>query len=238
MEDFETVHDCDYTEEGKRNVDGLVSPDLDDDLSSLVRKEVRSELFTEILSRQEAQDERLGQILQRLQIVEEGQGEMKEQVVRLVRDHEALTMANDQINRLGEVHWEEHIVTPMVTQLFPVFDMVLEFRSAGGREGGGTDKVAESAFKAIQAMLQEFLRTYGVEYFLSQAGGKFNPAFMKAVKQVVTSDSSLDKRVQACLQAGFKRGGRVLRPSGVSIWRYEETTPAPEQCTEERSVNL
>ena len=73
----------------------------------------------------------------------------------------------------------------------------------------------------ILAMLEEFLRTYEIERYLPRAGDKVNRLLMKVMKTTKTCDAAQDSRVAACLQAGFRYGQKVLRPSSVAIWEYE-----------------
>jgi molecular chaperone GrpE (heat shock protein) len=129
--------------------------------------------------------------------------------------------------RLGEVHYTEHVIEPMVRELLPAFDMALTFRAAHCQK----DSSITSAFRAIQSSRQSFLATYGIEHFLVPTGAKFDPATMKAVKVVPTDNEPMHNHVQGCLQAGFKGGRRVLRPSSVVLWRYEKPHQPQDHST-------
>ena len=112
----------------------------------------------------------------------------------------------------------------------PVVDLVLGYRSVKG------DTAEDSAFKATLSMLQDFFSTYSIEPYGSLPGSKFEPSLMKAVKLIPACQETLHNRVQACLQVGFRRGRRVLRPSSVALWRYEAKPDQPqEHCNEGRS---
>ena len=172
----------------------------------------------QLLAGQRAQEERLERVLQQLEASDKSLGELKRTVEALAGEHKALALANEQANRLGELHWQQHVIQPMAGQLFPVFDLVVGFRAANR----GRDNASETSFKAIQSMLQEFFSTYGIEYFVPKARAKFDPALMKVVKMVPTCDSRLQNRVQRCMQVGFKRGqGAAIRPASVALWRYQ-----------------
>jgi molecular chaperone GrpE (heat shock protein) len=150
--------------------------------------------------------------------VKKAQAEARDSIKTLADDHKALILANEQMGRLGELHYNEHVIEPMVRELLPAFDMALTFRAAHSDK----DSSVTSAFRAIQSSLQSFLATYSIEHFLVPAGAKFDPATMKAVRIVPTDKEQMHSHVQGCLQAGFKGGRRVLRPSSVVLWRYEK----------------
>ena len=154
--------------------------------------------------------------------LKKAQEETRNSVKTLADDHKALILANEQMGRLGEVHYNEHVIEPMVREVLPAFDMALTFRAAHREDSSVT-----SAFRAIQSSLQNFLATYGIEHFLVPTGAKFDPATMKAVKMVPTDNEQAHNHVQGCLQAGFKWGRRVLRPSSVVLYRRE--TPCQPQ---------
>jgi len=196
-------------------------PPPEEDLSSLLPEDPILKAVEGVRIGQTALEQALAEVSGRIASAEKRLEEIQGTTTAVANDHTALALANDEIRRLSELHWEERVIDPMVNQLFPVFDLVLGFRNAR-RDKVGEGKALDSAFKAIQTMLQDFLGTYGVEYFLCRAGSPFDPGAMKAVKMVPTDQEQLHNHVQACLQVGFRRGRRVLRPLSIQLWRYEK----------------
>jgi molecular chaperone GrpE (heat shock protein) len=150
-------------------------------------------------------------------------------MVAVANDHSLLATTHEQMNRLGELHWEDRVIGPMVNQLFPIVDLVIGYRAAS------REKAENSPLKAVLSMLQDFFGTYGIEPYWPRGETKFDASLMKVVKVVPTSEEKLHNQVQVCLQAGFRRGRRVLRPSSVALWRYEAKPDQPqEHCNEGR----
>ena len=203
----------------------------DEDISGLLQEDPLGSGAEELLAGQGRQMEALEGMNVRVESLQEQLCQVNRSLEALTGEHRALTLANEQVNRQGELHWEEHIVQPLVTQLFPLVDLVLGFRAAERARAGGKNE-RDSAFKAIQTMLDDFLATYGIECFVPRVREVFDPVSMKAVKVMATDVKALHNHVQGTVQAGFRRGRTVLKPASVVLLRQEKPGQPPRILTE------
>ena len=154
---------------------------------------------------------------------------LRKDLTQLMEIRQTLEVANQEFNRLGDLHWQQHIVEPMVRQLFPIFDLAIGLRSAQRSEGGRDLE----AMKAVQSMLQEFLGTHGIELIRPVRGKPFDPAAMQAIRVIPTTDRQQDKCVLACLQAGFRWSqGAAIRPASVQVSRWQPQEDAASTPTQ------
>ena len=147
------------------------------------------------------------------------------------RESELRSATAAQQSHATELHWETHIIDPMVNQLFPVYDLALAYRCAHQRSGHDR---SSAAFKAVQDMLQGFLGTYGIDVFLSKPGAAFDASCMMAVKVERTAEGCRDRYVRKCLRAGFRRGERVLRPAHVVLVQHDKFIQLQDPSDKER----
>lgn len=128
---------------------------------------------------------------------------------------------------LGEQHYEEHIIEPMLRSLFPIFDLIADSRRHQGHYGCNTTSLMDS----IYSQLLQFLANYGIEIFEHSPGDSSDHKSMKPIKWEATSEKHLENLVAQSLQAGFRFGkARILRMEIVSLFKY--------QPSETNSVNL
>ena len=167
---------------------------------------------------------------------------MHKQFEVLLATHKLLENASVENQILGDQHYEEHVILPMVRSLFPILDLVYDAR-VSWREADESVGDRFLAFAdAIWTQLRQFLLQYEVEIIGHPPHARFDARFMRPVKMHATSNQSLDGLVARCLQVGFRRGkDRLLRLETVSLYGYRpaqlETTTPKERTEDEHSGN-
>lgn len=111
--------------------------------------------------------------------------------------------------------------TQLVAELLPVLDN-LDRTLAAGVPG---DAMVQGV-KQVRAQLEGVLRGYGLERF-EALGQRFDPRYHDAVAMTEVVDRARDGVVVDQLEAGYRAGGRVLRPAKVAVGRYVAPPPAP-----------
>lgn len=86
---------------------------------------------------------------------------------------------------------------------------------------------AEQGVRLIQSQLEDVLRQHGVERIAIQPGAAFDPAVAEAMGTVPSGEA--EGTVASVLQAGYRFGGRVLRPARVYLAAAHAPDPAPTQ---------
>lgn len=186
----------------------------------------------EILTRQEAQGKELTGLRQDVVAIQNGMTQLAKAIQSSAQHTKSLALANEEINRLGELHWNKHIVEPMVCHIFPMVDLISGYRAVAGQDAAKPDS---QPLQAIKTMLTQYLAVYGIECYLPAHGARFNPRFMNATKVASTSEQKQHNRVRACLQMGFKWGqGAAIRPASVQLWRYQQPSHRPQQNSNQR----
>lgn len=160
----------------------------------------------------------------------------------LVTTHKLLENASVENQILGEQHYEEHVILPMVRSLFPILDLVYDTRVSRREADEATSDEFMAFADAIWTQLRQFLLQYEVEIIGHPPHARFDTRFMRPVKIHATNNRSLDGLVAKCLQVGFRRGeDRLLRLEMVSLYGYRptqlETTTLKERTEDEHSGN-
>lgn len=142
-------------------------------------------------------------------------------------DEQALLLAarTDQLQRLqAEFHnyrrrmqeeqrtWEQRAQGRLLTALLPVLDN-LERAAAATTQGTAAD--IRQGIALILRQFEELLTAQGVER-IAAIGHPFDPQIHEAMLQT-DSDQVPDNHVLAELQAGYRYGAMVLRPSLVQV---------------------
>ncbi len=124
---------------------------------------------------------------------------------------------------LGQEHYDQHIIEPMVRSLFPVIDIIEDAYKSWKDNNCQTGQDQAELIEAVRVQLEQFLQNYGVEVIRHQPNTQFSRQLMKPVSRVSTTDKSLDGLVAKSLQIGFRwNQQRLLRPESVSIYKYVE----------------
>jgi len=209
------------------------APSEEDDLSSLEMEDLVFERVDRVHAAIEAQKQWLHEILERADRAARDQEEIMKRLDGISKANEAVMSSAEMGDHAGKLFWHQQVLATMASHLFPVVDLTLAFRAREQRTSGETTAKG-SALQAVQKMLLEFLNSYGVEMLMPKKGAKLDAVAMKPVKFAGTRDEQLDKKVRACLQAGFKWGGMMLRPASVQLWRYEQAIPPLGHSNQER----
>lgn len=167
---------------------------------------------------------------------------MHRQFENLLTTHKLLENASVENQILGDQHYEEHVIQPMVRSLFPILDLVHDAKVSwrGADESTGDQFMAFA--DAIWTQLRQFLLQYEVEIIGHQPHARFDARLMKPIKVHATSNKSLDGLIARCLQVGFRRGeDRLLRLETVSLYKHcpaqIETTTSNEREEDEHPRN-
>lgn len=141
-----------------------------------------------------------------------------EKVLSNLSSHSKLLDNASQTNLLlGNQHYEEHIIQPLVRSLFPVFDLIEDARKHWSRSPQNTELLS-----AISSQMGQFLATYDVHIIQHQANNKFDPKTMKPITWISTEDAQLNGHIAESLQVGFRLGTeRMLRLETVSLFKYQ-----------------
>lgn len=148
---------------------------------------------------------------------------VKQQLEGLTSMNNLLENAGKTNQLLGQDHYNQHIIEPMMRSLFPVFDLIADSRK---HHHDSTNKAMDSVY----SQLQQFIANYNIEIVEHTAGDSFNPKTMRPIKWEITSEEHLEKTVARSLLIGFRSGPRLLRMETVSLFKY--------QPSETNSVNL
>ena len=144
----------------------------------------------------------------------------KQQLNNLTSTNTLLENAGKANQLLGQEHYKQHIIDPMVRSLFPVFDLIADFR----KHHGDLNSQVMLAMDSIKSQLQQFLATYDIEIIEHATGDNYDTKIMASIKWEVTADKHLEKTVARSLQIGFRQGhSRVLRMETVSLFEYQSS---------------
>ena len=168
---------------------------------------------------------------------------MRKQFEVLLATHKLLENASVENQILGDQHYEEHVILPMVRSLFPILDLLYDAKVSWKKadESPGDQFIAFA--DAIWTQLRQFLFQYEVEIIRHRPHARFDARLMRPVKVHATGNRSLDGLVAQCLQVGFRRGeDRLLRLETVSLYGYRpatqiETTTSNERTEDEHPRN-
>jgi hypothetical protein len=143
---------------------------------------------------------------------------IKKQLDTLTANHKLLENAGRSNELLGQQHYQQHVLDPLLRSVFPVFDLIND--AATSKEDGSTQ--LHATLDTVWSQLEQFLAAYDVHIIRHLQGQDFAPKIMKPVKWVSTPEKKLDHRVCQCLQIGFRRGQeQILRHETVSLYQYE-----------------
>jgi molecular chaperone GrpE (heat shock protein) len=140
-----------------------------------------------------------------------------------VSTNNLLEKAGEANQLLGQEHYNQHIIEPIVRSLFPVIDIIEDAYKSWKDNHCQTGQGQAELIEAIRIQLEQFLQNYGIEVILHQPNTQFNRQLMKPVSRSSTTDKRLDGLVAKSLQIGFRwNQQRLLRPESVSIYKYVE----------------
>lgn len=150
-------------------------------------------------------------------------GALDEALSRLARSEEAHTrLAADFANYRRRVErdraeWEDAARSGLLVRLLPVFDNLRRARQAAGQAPGGEDgaRALLTGLDMVVRGMDETLGALGVEETV-HVGDAFDPALGEAIGEEGREDIE-PGHVSDVLQAGYRLGGRVLRPALVRV---------------------
>jgi len=120
--------------------------------------------------------------------------------------------------QLGIQHYDEHVIEPMLRSLFPVFDIIADYR----RHHGVCDCNATTLIDSLWSQLQLFIANYDVEIFEHSTGDSYDHKTMNSIQWEFTSEEHLENLIAQSQKAGFKLGQtRILRMETVSLFKYQ-----------------
>jgi len=147
---------------------------------------------------------------------------IRKQLEVLASNNKLLENAGSTNQLLGEQHYEDHIIQPLVRAGFPVFDIIEDARKSWKAAGEDLDKQVLEFIDAVWTQLKQLLVNYDVHIVRHRSGDLFEPQEMKPIRWIPTDSRMLEGRVADSLQIGFKSGGqRVLRLESVSLFKYQ-----------------
>jgi molecular chaperone GrpE (heat shock protein) len=148
-------------------------------------------------------------------------GVLRKQVLGLASISHLLDDASRANHLLGEQHYTDHIITPMVKSLFPVFDLIQDLLDPQAKDDHASDASREPLL-AVRHQLEQFLGNYGIHMVKHEKGTPFDPKTMRPIACVQTDDKRLHQCLAESLQIGFQGiDQRVLRFETVSVFNCE-----------------
>jgi len=143
---------------------------------------------------------------------------IKKQLDALMANHKLLENAGRSNELLGQQHYQQHVLEPLLRSVFPVFDLINDSESHQDDPSSQLGEVLET----VWTQLEQFLATYDVHIIRHAPGQNFDPKIMKPMKWVLTADQDLHRRVCRSLQIGFRWGQeQILRHESVSLYKSE-----------------
>jgi molecular chaperone GrpE (heat shock protein) len=100
-----------------------------------------------------------------------------------------------------------------------VCSVVLHARSDESAGPPDADALLKS-LSVFQTQLLEVLRRNGVNDFQPEPGTKFDLRAHEALATIDAADEAQDMCVAVVLRPGFEHAARVMRPAGVTVYRY------------------
>lgn len=132
-----------------------------------------------------------------------------------------LEEASQQNRILSDQHYEDHVISPMVRGLFPIFDIVYDAVASDEHAAKLNSRQFAGFAGALWTQLEQFVLQYDVKVICDPPHTRFQAQTMKPVKTLATDNKSWDGLVASCLQVGFRKGPRrLLRPETVSLYKY------------------
>ena len=195
----------------------------DEDMDALLPEDLSNDPLQVLLAVQHCQGQLLDDARSDLAEIRAVLGELREQAEKIGNDHRSLLLAHEELNRLGELHWQEHVIQPIANQVTAAVDIVLAYQSAKRRRGEKPTG-ADATLRAVTSTLEDLLNAWGIEIFLPSPGDILDSSTMRAIKVVTTDDLSRDNCIRNSIQTGIRPGPRVLRPASVVLWRYESSS--------------
>ena len=173
---------------------------------------------------------------QRVRVMGEDIGELSAAVEDLTKASQCLERASEQQALLGERHYEEHVIDPLVSTVVSLIYLMDECQAD---ESDTPESIADQFREVNQAVrggLEQLLAAYGVALFRSKPNTEFDRRTMRAAQTEVTNDKGLDHRVAQSLRCGVRRGERILRCEVVTVHRYEQKAIRPGEAPGLRKV--
>lgn len=87
------------------------------------------------------------------------------------------------------------------------------------------EKVDENWRKGIEyiyAQLNTIFEEYGVKE-IGEVGESFDPSIHQSIEMISTDKKEDNHKVAVVIQKGYKLGERVIRPTRVNVWEYNES---------------
>ena len=138
------------------------------------------------------------------------------QLQALTANHKLLENAGRTHQLLGEQHYQQHVLDPILRSVFPVFDLIQDAGKSSDNQPSG------NLIQSVWAQLEQFLVNYDIHIIRHAAGDDFDPKIMKPMKWALTTDQALHRHVCESLQIGFRWGQkRILRHESVSLYKFQ-----------------
>jgi hypothetical protein len=154
---------------------------------------------------------------------------IEKQLVQLNAESKLLENASQENRLLGQEHYQNDIVQPMVRSLFPIVDFINDAKDRSTNPDADKKIDADGLIDAIFTQLQQFLAVYQIEPIRHKPKAKFDPRMMRPVKTVPTDNRQLDNRIAKSLQAGFWwRKERILRFESVALYKFKDSKSITE----------
>jgi len=172
--------------------------------------------------RQQAQKALLENVSEHCRKVEGG-------VEALFRKEESLEKASALQAMLGETHYQEHVILPLVRHLWLIYDWAAEAQQNWKQ----SDVQVIGLLEAVRSQVIELLSVFGVEPIEEIPGSPFDGRIMRALEAPAGDGSGKALSVSETLRIGFRFGLRVLRPQIVILQPTVEdgTNPSSNEPT-------
>ncbi len=151
------------------------------------------------------------------------------QLQTLTANHKLLENAGRSNDLLGQQHYQQHVLEPLLRSVFPVFDLIRNAMDALEDKSSQFQNILQT----VWSQLEQFLVNYDVHIIQHTAGDVFDPKTAKPMKWQPTTDQALDRHICESLQIGFRWGQeRILRQESVSLYKFEADETNTHTSTE------
>ena len=130
---------------------------------------------------------------------------------------QSLELLAAEQTRLGELHYQEHIIVPLVQRLAMVYDVAMDTCRAMQLNAPGADSPC-GAMLAIAPMILELLACYGVRPLNASPGQDFDSGTMSVQNASPHDRAEGNWQIAESIRVGFAfSSNRVLRPQIVTV---------------------
>ena len=142
--------------------------------------------------------------------------DLREKLEQANRSALVIDRLDEDVRRLRKRE-DERKLEPALLSVISLIDSLGGIIADGARADGVVPRLDVLRSQALEA-----IRRHGVEDFKPAAGEKFDAAQHEVVNVVPGAGPADNSTIKQAERPGFRYAGRVLRPAGVTVFRFEQ----------------